>query len=229
MVSTVVEIDWEQATRQAMKATLAELRVEYPNLQLYLESGRAFLRGSFPLIYEGKALDRFLIEVEMPSDSQDLPIVREIGGRIPRILDNHIEGPAGNICTMVPEERYRVFPRGAPLLQFLNGPVRNYFLGITMREIGLPWPFGERPHGRAGVIEFYTELVGSSDEEVIRQYMLCIRSRQLRGHRPCPCGSGKKIRNCHIALITELRLLIHRSDAARSHEMYFRPKLRHAK
>jgi hypothetical protein len=189
---------------------------QYPSLQFFTESGKNYLRGSFPLESEGRILDRFVIEIELPERGRDtIPAIREIGGRIPRIVDNHIN-PNGDICLFVPDERWRVFPRGATLLDFLNGPVRNYFLGYCLKEAGEDWPFGERHHGKSGIIEYYEEVVGTNNQVVIKKYLEVLSSKNLKGHWKCPCLSGKKIRDCHQSQLEDLRQKIDRSAAEKS-------------
>ncbi|HEV7746133.1 MAG TPA: hypothetical protein VGO56_14130 [Pyrinomonadaceae bacterium] len=183
-----------------------EVQSEYPTLHFYRERDRLFVRGSLPLVHDDRVLDRFSIEIELPRNRpDDIPIIRETGGRIPRVTDNHINVAHGDICLFVPEERWRVFPTGSSLLDFLKGPVRNYFLGYSLKQLGEPWPFGERPHGKDGIIQYYSELLGTSDEKIIRRYVQCLSKKSFKRHWPCPCGSGKKIRNCHGSQIQELR------------------------
>lgn len=183
-----------------------EVQAEYPSLHFYREGDRMTVRGSFPLRHGGKDLDRFQIEVQLPRNRKDdIPVIRETGSRIPRLNDNHINDLSGDICLFVPEERWRIFPVGSTLLDFLNGPVRNYLLGFALKELGERWPFGERPHGPAGIVEFYSELIGTSDRRVIRDYIQCLSKKSFKGHWPCPCGSGKKTRNCHASQIQDLR------------------------
>lgn len=194
-----------------------EVQSEYPTLHFYREHDRLFVRGSFPLLHDGRVLDRFSIEIELPRNRpDDIPIIRETGGRIPRLNDNHINVASGDICLFVPEERWRIFPTGSNLADFLNGPVRNYFLGFSLKQLGEPWPFGERPHGKDGIIQYYNELLGTSDEVVIRRYIQCLSKKSFKRHWPCPCGSGKKIRNCHSSQIQDLREKIPWAYATRS-------------
>ena len=189
-----------------------QVQAEYLNLHFFAEGDIVFVRGSFPLSYQGRILDRYLIEIELPKrDPEDVPIVREIGGRIPHTMDNHINPgtPKGDICLFVPDERWKVFPKGSSMLDFLNGPVRNYFLGFSLVQLGEAWPFGERKHGGPGIVESYTELLGTSDVSTIKRYLQCLSAKVLKGHWLCPCGSGAKIRKCqHQSLLRELRAKI---------------------
>lgn len=194
-----------------------EVQAEYPMLHFFRQGDRLFLRGSFPIVHVDRVLDRFNIEVELPRNRADgLPVVREIGGRIPRTTDNHINNSSGDICLFIPEERWRIFPVGSTLLNFLNGPVRNYFLGFSMKELGQPWPFGERPHGKEGIVEYYSELLGTADVKTIRRYLECLSKKSFKGHWLCPCGSGKKVRKCHATQIRELRETIPWTCATKS-------------
>jgi hypothetical protein len=210
---------WYDRNPKLLEIQKQEVQSQYPNLHFYREEDLVFVRGSFPLLQAGRVLDRFNIEIELPRNRpDDIPVIREKSGRIPRTSDNHINVASGDICLFVPEERWRLFPVGSGLIDFLNGPVRNYFVGFALKELGEPWPFGERSHGKAGIIEYYSELLSTSDEHVIRRYIQCLSKKSFKRHWPCPCGSGKKIRNCHAAEIQELRKRISWSYASKSLE-----------
>ena len=90
-------------------------------------------------------------------------------------------------------------------MDFLDGPLRNYLLGNTLVEMGEPWPFGEWSHGSQGVREFYGELLGTTDSTVIARYLAYLGKPILRGHWSCPCGSRKKVRDCHLQALRTLR------------------------
>ena len=177
----------------------------YPNLHPYIENKTVFIRGSFPIIFQSKNLDRYSIEIEFPHDYPDsIPTVREVGGRIPRTLDSHIITPDGMCCLFLPEERWKVYPKGSSFLDFLNGPVRNFFLGQTLVRLGQSWPFGEHKHGIDGIFEYYADLLGTADLPIILQYLLYLSKPKIKGHWPCPCGSGKNLRNCHFDCLLAL-------------------------
>ena len=59
-------------------------------------------------------------------------------------------------------------------------------------------PFGERSHGVKGIEEAYMERYDLFDRNALIQIMLYLsKIQRYRGHAKCPCGSGKKLRNCH--------------------------------
>jgi len=199
---------WHKKDPALLARVKHEVETEYPDLRVITERDTVFLRGSFPVTDGDEILDRFLIEVQFPDDFPDsIPIVREIGGRIPWYEDRHVNrmgAQAGEACPIVPEE-WLIRPDRDSIRNFLAGPTRNFFLGQIVVEQGKPWPFGERPHGMPGLWEFYGELVGTTDKAAIRGYLSYLSRENLKGHWECPCGSKKRLRNCHLETLKDLR------------------------
>jgi hypothetical protein len=103
----------------------------------------------------------------------------------------------GDICTDVPE---LILLRGQPsLVEYLEGPVRNFFLSQIIVASGKTWPFGQWDHGKKGLLQAYLDYVAS---------------KNAKGHWPCPCGSMRRLRDCHAKQIAELRERIPRRIAA---------------
>lgn len=172
---------------------------KYPDLRLTVGALSPVFRGSFPVMNEGEVLDRFSIRISFPEGINKLPEIQEIGGRIPRTAERH---NSGAICTDVPE---LILLRGKySLVSYLDGPVRTYFFGQMMVERGEEWPFGEWEHGKAGLLQAYGEILEVEGETTIRRFLDCLAHKKVKGHWPCPCGSGKRIRDCHAARLRQL-------------------------
>jgi hypothetical protein len=200
-----------------------EVRAQYPHLHFHLHDDRVEVRGTFPIIEDGEELDRYSVDITLPREyPDDLPIVREIGGRIAHHADNHMSH--GKACLFVPDERWRICPPGTTFLEFLNNPVRNYFLGYSVYSRTGIWPLGQRAHGVDGIYEYYAELLGASDTAIITEYLDCLRRKELKGHWPCPCKSGKRIRDCHQLELFELRKKIPPAVADKSSTMIRRAR-----
>ena len=109
-------------------------------------------------------------------------------------------------CIALPEDII-VATRGQPmgLRAFLGGPVHRFFLAQAVFEREGRWPFGERGHGDAGVAEFYSELLGTRDLKVAAQWLSALAAPRLHRQWFCPCGSGEKVRRCHVADLERLR------------------------
>lgn len=183
------------------------LRAKHPSLHLYTSGdGKCEVRGTYQVLSDdGIVVDEYRVAIELPEDyPRELPIVREIGGRIPWKIDFHVESD-GKACVLLPEERWRVFPENAPFSQFLEGPMRDYFLGQHCVANGGKWPYGEWGHGVAGIYEYYGELLGTTDKTIIQNFVYILTKLSNKSHWACPCGSGRKIRKCCAARIAGLK------------------------
>jgi hypothetical protein len=189
-----------------------EIETKYQDLTVGAVSSQIVIRGAFPVLHEGKVLDRYQIELQWSDSDREIPILRETGGRIPWIADRHMsQGGLG--CLFVPEE-WLLRPREErTLTQYLDGPVRNYFLWQSLFEGGESPPWKERSHGVPGLIEAYGDLVGMQDEQAIRSCLVLLSKDTIKGHWECPCGSGQRLRHCHLQHVRDLTLKIPRHIA----------------
>jgi hypothetical protein len=196
---TAARLKQEPALLEEVRRALA---ADQPDLRATIVDGAVQVRGSYAVHDGGVILERYQIEIRVPRDyPKTLPVVEEIGGRIPRIADHHISAD-GTACLLVPEEW--LLAGDQSFRAFLDGPIRNFFLGQILVEAGKPWPFGERSHGYDGLIESYRELLAITDPTRVIAYFDCLRRRALKGHFDCPCGSNKRLRNCHRAELQAL-------------------------
>jgi hypothetical protein len=179
----------------------------FPYLRIVTADGKTVLQGDLPIVLDARVIDSFDIEVIVSSAGprEEIPIVREIGGRIPQTADRHIEESTGRACLFVPDEYWYEHPDGMDLLEFLQGPVTAFFISQVSFERGYGWPFGQRSHGANGVLEFYKSVLGIADDSTVRSFVEIISRGQLRGRSQCPCGSGLRINACHAPAIRELR------------------------
>lgn len=208
---------WHQRTPGLVEQIRTDLREHYPSLYLFIEpEGTAVVRGTFAVRSpEGRVLDRYQVSIELPPDyPRTVPVVREVGGRIPWKKEFHVD-PDGKACVLLPDERWRCFPEGAPFRQFLDGPVLHFFLGQSLVALGEEWPFGEWAHGKKGIDEYYRELLGTDDPRTVDRVLYVLAKLNLKGHWDCPCGRGRKIGRCCQSRIADLRRKIS-PDVART-------------
>jgi hypothetical protein len=204
-----MSLPWHKADPSLLAKIRAEVQELYPNLHFYPQNDCVVVRGSLPIIDAGKELDRYSVEIVLLADYPNaVPLVWETGGKIPRHADHHVNKESGEACLFIPDERWKIYPPGTAFLGFLNSPVRNFFLGHSVFRRTGEWPFGQRRHGSAGILEYYGELLGTDDVTVILGYLECLSRPTLKGHWPCPCKSGKRVRDCHRPQINDLRTKI---------------------
>ena len=168
------------------------------------------------MIEDGIAIDNFLIAIELPASYPiGIPVVRELGGRIPNHPDFHVFAN-GTLCLGLPEELWLQYGGRFELKQYLEGPLRSYFLGICEKLAGRPWPFGEWPHGVPALIEFYGKLIGTEEISCVIALVEMLSNASLKGHWKCPCGSGKELRQCHGDALRDLHARLSKEILARS-------------
>jgi hypothetical protein len=210
---------WFRRQPQLAEGIGRDLEKRYPDLRFVEEGDTAYIRGSFPITHEGCILARYQIEIEFPSDyPRQLPRVRETQGRIPRFLDRHVLPTTGTACLCVDEDWLLAAGPQPSFLDFLDGPVRNFFIGQALVEAAQAWPFGERSHGIKGLLEAYGEWFGAQDEATILRYLECLSREGIKGHWECPCGSREKLRKCHMEEGRALRKRIPQRLAKRALE-----------
>lgn len=197
----------KRLNKRAVEAVVGFIQ---PRLRVETNGQGFLLCGEF-LVFEAGAISNptgpltsFEIELFIPDNfPRTEPVLRETGGRIPRKASRHIN-PNGDCCVTVWEH----FLLSAPDLSiqgYLNGPVNEYFLGQSWFEKKQEWPFGERSHGRKGLVEAYSDLLGASPKEQDLTYRLRMLAQDWpKGHWQCPCGSGRKLRGCHRDAMMEL-------------------------
>jgi hypothetical protein len=199
---------WYEEHPELVEQIRVDLRASYGSLHLFIEpDGRAEVRGTFPVrSADGVERDRFSVSIELRADyPESLPVVRETGGRIPWKADFHVEEADGAACVLIPDDRWRSFPQGAPFRQFLDGPVYDYFLAQSLVALGEPWPFGQWSHGGAGLLEYYRELLQTTDDLTVARFVYVLAQPLLNRRCDCPCGSTRKLRDCCLVNVLGLR------------------------
>lgn len=186
----------------------AALKARYPSLRLVESGSKRVVKGAFNVEHAEQFLGGFQIEILLDHrDELGLPTVREVGGSIPRLPDKHISDKLGTACLYLPEELVVRVTEPYGVVSFLDGPVRNFFLGQVGVELGTPFPLGEWAHGADGARQMLTQLLGIDNVNVCVGFLTMFSGKVIKRHWPCPCGSGRKIRDCHDGLVLRLRQL----------------------
>ena len=203
---------WQRRDPDAFAQLVRDVGREFPTLHFEDRGGLLVLAGEIQVCDAGRVLDLYEIEVEIPhgGPAEGLPVVREVGGKIPRTPDRHVN-PDGTACLAVPDDLWYRHPQGFGLLEFLRGPVYGYYVGQSVVANGDPWPFGERAHGAAGVVEFYAPLFRTANPLLAHRLLTQAVAKKMRTHRRCPCGSGRPLRWCHYGILARLRHRLPRS------------------
>lgn len=178
--------------------------------------GRPCLVLTFAVAEADRVLDTYDLRIELPEDDErGLPAVREIGGRIPRLSDRHVNPGDGSLCVALPEQYWLAHPKGLPLVEFMDGPLRAYLAAQSLFDKDGKWPVPEWGHGSSGIEEFYKEELGVPDLPTAVPWVRLLSQARVTDSCRCPCHSGKLVRKCHGAKLYQLRSKISPTVAAR--------------
>jgi len=185
---------------QIIKEQIDETLEAYPSLTAKEEDGIYIVSGLFVMNaeYNGIPLyDEYEIEVDVSDHFPgEVPNVKCLGGDIPGSFEHFYDN--GALCLGATCELYDFLAMKPSLKSFIDEIVMSYFYTVSYyKRYGIV-PFGERSHDIKGIEEAYMERYGVTDQDVLIELLLyMVGIQRYRGHTLCPCGSGKKIRNCH--------------------------------
>jgi len=210
--------DFYSEVLQAVAKHQPELSVSRVDRLIVLE-GRFLVYGKDgPTDTPNGVFDSYQIKAGVTAGfPEEEPVVFEEGDRIPRTADRHVFPKDGNCCLGVWEE-WLLTATDHRFATFLTGPMHDYFVSQTYFETHGVWPFGERSHGKLGVLEAYGELLGvAQNEKTISEYLKLLSRQTIKGHALCPCGSGLRLRKCHGEDLDNLRRKIPPAIAEKMH------------
>lgn len=189
-----------EGLRETVQSQFAELIERYPSLMLRWENDIGIIEGDllFKATFNGVEIsDSYSIRIEIPATyPRELPITKETGGRIPGYF--HKNGD-DILCLEVQTKILMEFLISPKLLFYVEKFVIEYLYGFSYKKQFGVMPYGERPHGASGIMDFYKEeLFKVSDPKYVLQLLRIVTSGHYRGHHQCPCNSGNRIRNCHL-------------------------------
>ena len=191
--------------KMTIQSQIIELIKEYKDLVLYWDVDDAIISGSmnFEAKYDDITIkDKYYIEIILDNKyPQSLPIIKEIGGRIPS--DFHKNGN-DVLCLEVESKMKSYLIKNPNILSFVNKFLIEYLYAYSFKEMYGKLPYGERKHGVLGVIDYYRETFNIFDIKNIIEFLKILSKVNYRGHCICPCGSGKKLRDCHGNIIRKL-------------------------
>lgn len=177
-----------------------------PELAVTTTQDIIILEGPFVISGPLGPIDSYQVKVYVSADFPwEEPIVFETGNRIPKIVDRHIFPKHGNCCLGIWEEWLLTLP-SCNFANFLTIIMHDYFVSQTYFEAHGEWPFGERSHGDAGVLESFASLLGTEEDlTTVIRYLKLISKKEIKGHNICPCGCGRRLRLCQRAEVDELK------------------------
>lgn len=178
---------------------IEELLINQPGLAINKESNTEFvLEGTITVngrIKQFNLQKTYHVRLIIPKELSSLPKAYEIGEAIDKSYEHKY--PNGGLCLDTDTAIKLYFANGFDLLEWFNKYVQGYFISYEFYKRFGVYPFGDRRHGFEGILDTYKEIFDVDSDNSVVRIMAHIAVKEYRGHHDCPCGSGKRIRNCH--------------------------------
>lgn len=216
-----------------MEDAIREFQSQWPDASVKQDNGD-FARIGFSYRLNAEyddipLVEDFELEILVHKDYPNIvPKVFEVSHFIPSNYEHLYDDQS--FCLGINGELLLQLHKNTSLVAFVEGPVRSYLYSAVFHKAYGRYPFGDRPHGSQGILDFYKERFDVKDEITAYQIMLFIARGKYRGHLECPCGSGIRTRNCHgdqllsaingferATVIIDLRSILNNLEAQEEH------------
>lgn len=183
-----------------IESLVNEVINKYPTLSAKSTESGILLHGTLILNAEYNDIplyDEYEIEVDIPQEfPKSLPKVREVSNRIPQEFEHFLDD--GSLCLAAVCELADFVASNGTIIGYIEKYVMSYLYAASYFSRYKESPFGERSHGIDGIKEAYMERYNCDNEDVLISLMYVLAGfEKYRGHSICPCGSNKKLRECH--------------------------------
>ena len=121
---------------------------------------------------------------------------------LPHTSLRHFYSADGRCCLWLPWDSKWQTHQSDVLLDFM-AHLAIFFNHQLLFDVSGKWPVPARGHGRDGYREFLVEKLGISQEDFPRFISLLLDGAGM-AYLPCPCGSGKYAKRCHLIVINKL-------------------------
>lgn len=175
------------------------MREKYPVFNVLKYEKEYVFAGELGLdhVYDSvRMTGKFNLEITVSKNfPSQVPIVKEVSNRIDKNYPHRYNN--GQLCLASDFELKMYISQNLDISSFIDMYIIPYLYTYRYYEEYGVYPFGERSHGILGDLEYIKELFMVSEWSQVFDIIYFISSSSYRGHLLCPCGSGKRIRNCH--------------------------------
>jgi len=152
--------------------------------------------------------DTFDIFILVPSAyPYCVPLLIENSEIIPRDIDWHITSK-GFCCYDVDQNLTVMSKKGINLSSFIADKIYSYFANQLYKLKENKYAGSEYAHHLQGVIQYYIEQHQLTNETTVINLLTAIATKtSILRNELCPCGSNRKVKNCHLKSIEDIKTL----------------------
>ena len=188
----------ETRVNMVVSNRILELLKKYPLLHIENETEVCVKLSGIINVHrsiEGYVLNKnYNIEVYISREESVLPYAidkgKAVNPKYPHIYKD------GRLCLATDVDMRIALKENPSLAKWMYDFVEPYFVSYEYYDRYGIFPIGDRPHGAKGIVQSYMDIFNVEDEPALK-IMLFMAYNRYRGHQPCPCGSGERIRKCH--------------------------------
>lgn len=165
---------------------------------------------SDPEIQATFLVDSFEVEIGC---TRSEPYLKLLGSRVPDtalrygkdLIDLHVYSDH-TVCFAAPQQMAADCASGMTAVEFISRYALPFLYEQAYFERHKRWPWGELAHGFLGLLEWLGRTNRPTSGDIIRtilhlessaEHAYRIIGNRARRHHECPCGSGKRLRECH--------------------------------
>jgi len=142
------------------------------------------------------------LSVFVPVSDGKIPYVIDRSGSIEKDYPHRY--PDGMLCLATEIDMVLEFEKDPSLVNWMQRFVEPYYVIYEYYKRYGEYPEGDRAHGEDGIVQSYMDIFS-----VDGQHAVCLLNEIVyeayRGHHPCPCDSGKRLRNCHGEIVLRFK------------------------
>lgn len=134
---------------------------------------------------------------------KSVPVVWETEGTINRKFEHLMSDDS--LCLGAEVEILRRWRERPHLLSFVSDAVVPYLAAHAYWQEHGSFPLGALKHGPDGVLQYYGEYFGVSPTGAV--WLVKLLAEGYVAMQRCPCGTGKRVRDCHWTALESLRVV----------------------
>ena len=199
LVGTMKLLDLLQEQMTEVRQEFSGLTLESSHNDCYVIRGILCFDGEYE---DKKAGGDYGIEITIPDNyPESIPVTHSIDGRIPESF--HTYPKDKTLCLGVPLAERMTFAENSTLMGYIKKLVIPFLFSYCYLKEHGELPYGDLGHGAPGKLRYYNDLFKVEDFEVLG-FLKLLADNRYKGHFPCPCGSNRKLRNCHGPLLMKI-------------------------
>ena len=129
------------------------------------------------------------------------PTIWETNGKIPvdGVFEHFLRDSDNALCLGASCDLFSLLEQNPTIAEFVDQILPSYLYAAKyFYRYGTVPQYGERPHGLEGTTQAYKERYNAQDDELLIELLsMLVKIKPYRGHTLCPCGSERKLRDCH--------------------------------